>query len=88
MATYYRSNWHVLVHRTEWLATIAICIRTFSLQRIQFLFHFTEKQVKFLTDEYHIYLRSTGRISLCGLNEKNVAYVAKAIHAAVTTIPK
>lgn len=66
------------------------------LQSYQFKFYpilnenqfcFTEKQVKFLTDEYHIYLRKTGRISMCGLNERNVAYAAKAIHAAVTTIP-
>lgn len=47
----------------------------------------TENHVKFLRDEYHVYLRCTGRISLCGLNDGNIAYVAKAIHTAVTTIP-
>jgi len=45
-----------------------------------------EKQVKLLIEEYHIYLLSSGRINMCGLNENNVAYVAKAIHKAVTTI--
>jgi aspartate aminotransferase len=34
-----------------------------------------------LTLEYSIFLTRDGRISLAGLNEKNVAYVAKAIHS-------
>lgn len=46
-----------------------------------------EKQVQLLINEFHIYLLKTGRISMCGLNENNVAHVAKAIHTAVTTIP-
>lgn len=33
-----------------------------------------------LTDEYAIYLTRDGRISLAGLNEGNVEYVAQAIH--------
>lgn len=41
-------------------------------------------QVRFLIEKYHIYLLSSGRINMCGLNENNVAYVAKAIHEAVT----
>lgn len=41
------------------------------------------QQVKKLISEFHIYLLSSGRINMCGLNEKNVGYVAKAIHAAV-----
>lgn len=48
---------------------------------------FPEKQVKFLIEEYHIYLLSSGRINMCGLNENNVVYVAQAIYKAVTTIP-
>ncbi|XP_053698221.1 aspartate aminotransferase, cytoplasmic [Sabethes cyaneus] len=43
-----------------------------------------EKQVEILIKEYSIYLLKTGRISMCGLNENNVKYVAKAIHDAVT----
>lgn len=43
--------------------------------------------MQLLLDEFHIYLLKTGRISMCGLNENNVAHVAKAIHTAVTTIP-
>lgn len=43
-------------------------------------------QVEYLISEYHIYLLSSGRINMCGLNESNVDYVANAIHAAVTTI--
>ena len=41
-------------------------------------------QVKILIEEFHVYLLKTGRISMCGVTEKNVAYIAKAIHAAVT----
>mmetsp|Transcript_16353 Transcript_16353/g.21403 ORF Transcript_16353/g.21403 Transcript_16353/m.21403 type:complete len:436 (-) Transcript_16353:208-1515(-) len=34
-----------------------------------------------LTDEYSIYLTKDGRISIAGLNDDNLMYVAKAIHA-------
>ncbi|GKY97893.1 hypothetical protein MPSEU_000747300 [Mayamaea pseudoterrestris] len=34
-----------------------------------------------LTDEHAIYLTKDGRISLAGLNDNNLEYVAKAIHA-------
>lgn len=34
-----------------------------------------------LTTEHYIFLTRDGRISLAGLNENNVAYVAKAVHA-------
>ena len=34
-----------------------------------------------LTSEYAIYLTRDGRISLAGLNDGNIEYVAKAIHA-------
>lgn len=40
-------------------------------------------QVKILIEKYHIYLLSSGRINMCGLNEKNVVYVAKSIHDAI-----
>lgn len=43
----------------------------------------TEAQVKILIEKYHIYLLSSGRINMCGLNEKNVKYVAKSIHDAI-----
>lgn len=41
------------------------------------------QQVKILIDKFHIYLLSSGRINMCGLNESNVEYVAQAIHTAV-----
>ncbi|GFV75297.1 aspartate aminotransferase, cytoplasmic [Trichonephila clavipes] len=44
------------------------------------------KQVKFLVEQRHIYLPKDARISICGLNSKNIDYVAKAIHEAVTTV--
>lgn len=40
--------------------------------------------MEILIKEFSIYLLKTGRISMCGLNENNVKYVAKAIHEAVT----
>lgn len=39
----------------------------------------TEVQVSRLRDEYHVYLLPSGRMSVCGLNEGNVDYVAHAI---------
>jgi aspartate aminotransferase len=38
-----------------------------------------EAQVDILVREYHIYLLKTGRVSLCGLNDSNLEYVADAI---------
>ena len=43
----------------------------------------TPAQVKHLTDEYHVYLTKNGRISMAGLNSKNVEYFAKAMDSAV-----
>lgn len=37
-------------------------------------------QVKRLKSEFHVYLTDDGRISISGLNTKNVEYVAKAFH--------
>jgi len=34
-----------------------------------------------LTSKYFIFLTRNGRVSLAGLNDGNVEYVAKAIHA-------
>jgi len=47
------------------------------------------EQVKVLTEKYHIYMTSTARISVAGLNSSNVAYLANAIHDVVTgAVPK
>lgn len=40
----------------------------------------TEAMCKMLTDKYYIFLTADGRMSIAGLNESNVDYVAKAIH--------
>ncbi|XP_055913338.1 aspartate aminotransferase, cytoplasmic [Eupeodes corollae] len=45
-----------------------------------------ENQVKFLVEEYHIYLLKSGRINMCGLNNNNIEYVAKGIYDAVTKV--
>ncbi|KAH8406321.1 hypothetical protein KR215_011330, partial [Drosophila sulfurigaster] len=42
------------------------------------LFH-VEQQVARLIKEKHIYLTRTGRINICGLNTKNIDYVAESI---------
>ncbi|CAK7217758.1 hypothetical protein SBRCBS47491_003279 [Sporothrix bragantina] len=41
----------------------------------------TYPEVKYLREKYHIYIHSSGRVSIAGLNTKNVKYVASAIHA-------
>jgi aspartate aminotransferase len=44
----------------------------------------TEKQCEQLIAKHHIYLIKAGaRISVAGVNTKNVAYIAKAIDAVV-----
>ncbi|KAK1831926.1 putative aspartate aminotransferase [Podospora conica] len=43
----------------------------------------TEAQVARIRSEFHIYMTKNGRISMAGLNTRNVEYVAKAIDAVV-----
>lgn len=43
----------------------------------------SERQVEHIMEHYHIYLLRSGRINMCGLNENNLDYVAKAIHETV-----
>ncbi|KAF2217771.1 hypothetical protein CERZMDRAFT_108417 [Cercospora zeae-maydis SCOH1-5] len=48
------------------------------------MFSFTgldEKQVEKLRSEYHIYMTKNGRISMAGLNTKNIDYFAKSVDA-------
>ncbi len=45
-------------------------------------------QVEFLTAKYHIYLLQNGRINMCGLNHRNVEYVANAIKDAIHSCPE
>ncbi|KAL4739554.1 pyridoxal phosphate-dependent transferase [Aspergillus similis] len=42
-----------------------------------------KEQVARLRDEFHVYMLPSGRISVCGLNEGNVQYVAHAIGQVV-----
>jgi len=46
----------------------------------------TPKQVDHLVNVHKVFLLSDGRISVCGLNTKNVEYVAKAIDDAVRNV--
>lgn len=43
----------------------------------------TTTQCEILINKYHIYLLKSGRISMAGINEKNVKYLANSIHAAI-----
>ncbi|KAI6777966.1 Aspartate aminotransferase-like protein [Emericellopsis cladophorae] len=45
----------------------------------------TEEQVMRLRKESHIYMTKNGRISMAGLNTKNIDYFAKAVHAVVSS---
>jgi aspartate aminotransferase len=46
----------------------------------------TETQVLEIRRRHHIYMMKSGRISMAGLNRKNVRYVAKAIDDIVRTV--
>ena len=43
----------------------------------------SEKQCDLLTKKYHVYLRRSGRISMAGINTKNVGYLAESIKASI-----
>jgi len=43
----------------------------------------TEKQVGLLRSNFHVYMTKNGRISMAGLNTKNVEYFAKAVDSVV-----
>jgi len=45
-------------------------------------------QVELLASKHHIYMLKSGRVSMCGLNSKNIDYVAAAIKEAVITYPE
>ncbi|XP_049592159.1 aspartate aminotransferase, cytoplasmic [Syngnathus scovelli] len=53
------------------------------------MFSFTglnPRQVEYMVKEKHIYMMSSGRITMCGLTSKNINYVAESIHEAVTKV--
>jgi len=43
-------------------------------------------QVEVMIKQHHIYLIGNGRISMPGINSKNINYIAQAIHNVVTTV--
>ncbi|TID24487.1 putative aspartate aminotransferase [Venturia nashicola] len=43
-------------------------------------------QVRYLADEYHVYMADNGRICIAGLNEGNVEYFARTLDCAVRYI--
>ncbi|XP_015127719.1 aspartate aminotransferase, cytoplasmic [Diachasma alloeum] len=47
----------------------------------------TEIQVEHLRNHYHIYMARSGRINMCGLNDRNMEYVANAFHETIVSLP-
>lgn len=47
----------------------------------------TTKQCEILISKFHIYLLKSGRISMAGINEKNVKYLAKSMKLAIEQAP-
>lgn len=45
-----------------------------------------ETQVKCLVEKHHIHLIKNGRISMAGINSKNVEYIAQAIKDVVVNV--
>lgn len=45
------------------------------------------KQCETLISKYHIYLLKSGRISMAGINEKNVKYLAESIKKSIAENP-
>jgi len=43
-----------------------------------------KEQVQRLIKEYHIYMLDSGRISMAGVNERNLNYIVDAIHEVVS----
>lgn len=48
----------------------------------------TSQQVKYMRDHYHIYMTGNGRISMAGLTEPTVTYVADAMKEALLSVVK
>ena len=46
------------------------------------------EQVEIIITKYHIYLLKSGRVSLAGITDPGVDYLATAIHDVVTTVPR
>jgi aspartate aminotransferase, cytoplasmic len=58
-------------------------------QRGMFTFiHLSPSQIKYLLDVCHIYIVSSGRLNVCGLNKINVKYVAKCFYDVVVNHPE
>ncbi|KAH7234721.1 pyridoxal phosphate-dependent transferase [Fusarium redolens] len=48
----------------------------------------SKPQIERLEEQYHIYMANTSRISLAGLNEHNVEYVAKSLDEVVQNVQR
>ncbi len=44
------------------------------------------KQVEYIREKHHVYMLSNGRVSMAGLTEANVPYVANAMHDAIVNV--
>lgn len=48
--------------------------------------HLSPEHVKFIREKHSVYMTDNGRISMAGLTEKNVAYVAEAMRDALVSV--
>jgi aspartate/tyrosine/aromatic aminotransferase len=71
LVSHQKINWNVRIHSIIIFNNFKIITKGLN-----------SEQVKVVVDQYHIYLLSSGRISIAGLNDGNVAYVANAFHQA------
>lgn len=48
----------------------------------------TKSQVRYMREKFHVYLTDNGRMSMAGLTEDSVEYVADAMAQAIKAVPK
>jgi len=76
MESHQEPDWHVQV-RTHHL------FRTEPLMRFDSFTGLTPPQTKALAEKAHVYMTADGRISMAGLNGKNIEYFAQSVDATV-----
>ena len=67
----------------EKFKTLNRCLCCLTLNPQYLIYTVSEAQVKFLRDEYDIFLMDDGRVNMCAFTTDNTQYIADAIAAAV-----
>lgn len=83
MGPYHQTNRDVRIHSNK-INIFFILLKIFLYKNfdvfISILKGIEPDEVKELMNAHHIYMTLDGRISIAGLNSKNVTYVANAFH--------